>query len=69
MSNVVSLDAHRASAVLRRAAERAPRHPALRWEGGDGLAHTRREDGLAGCGLTIEGVALPGTGLCPECFG
>ena len=68
MGTVVRLDAFRAGSTLRRAAERAPSHPALRWLGGDGLAHSRGSDGDALCGLEVEGVALPGTGLCPECF-
>lgn len=68
MGDVVSLEAYRVGATLRRAAERAPSHPALRWEAGDGLAHRRARDGRTGCGLTVDGVALAGTGLCPECF-
>lgn len=69
MGQVVSLDAHRAAATLRRAATLAPSHPSLRWEAGDGLAHRRRQvDGLSLCGVALTGVALAGTGLCPECY-
>lgn len=68
MGEVVSLEAYRVGATLRRAAERAPSHPSLKWEAGDGLAHRRASEGLAACGLAIDGIALPGTGLCPECY-
>lgn len=72
MGEVVSLDAYRASAVLRRAAALSPDHPSLhglRWASpGNPLGHRRVADGIATCGADIFGLAPGSVPLCPECF-
>lgn len=70
MGEVVSMSAYRAGAVLRRAAEHAPTHPALfmRWAAADdGLSHDRAFEGLTQCGLHITGVCVEDLEPCPEC--
>lgn len=53
------------------AAERAARHPALRWAAGgaDEPAHRRGGDGAAACGAPGPlRLADPGAPLCGDCY-